>query len=59
MELLRGRSTWVEQQEVVWALGHLAIYDNTFPNVATNKDILELVIQLTFDVVKIVYTHFL
>jgi hypothetical protein len=44
---------------VVRALGHLAIYDNTFPDLATNKDLLELAIQLTINAVKIVYTYFL
>ncbi len=59
MELLRGQSTWVEQRVVVRALGHLVIYGSTFPDVATNRDILELAIQLTINAVKIVYTHFL
>jgi len=29
---------------VVRALGHLVIYGSTFPDVATNRDILELAI---------------
>ncbi len=59
LELLRGRSTWVEQRVAVRALGHLATYDSTFPAVAANRDILELAIQLAIDAVEIVYTHFL
>lgn len=58
LELLRGRLTWVEQRVAVRALGHIATYDATFPQVAAYDEVLDLAVQLAAGALDLVYARF-
>ncbi|XP_062209161.1 uncharacterized protein LOC133910941 [Phragmites australis] len=59
LSLLGGAMTWVEQRAAARALGHLASYDATFPDVARHAaDAVPLAVRAASTCIRDVYANF-
>ncbi|GFP92720.1 tetratricopeptide repeat protein 1 [Phtheirospermum japonicum] len=59
MELLRGKTSWIEKRVAIRALGHLASYEKTFLAIAAyEEEVIELAVHLASSCFEEVYSMF-